>query len=52
LDRVTAAHKAGAADFLLVPFHPEVLEAKVANLAARHRQTKDERDMEKAAVTE
>ncbi len=52
LDRVAAVHKAGAADFLLVPFHPEVLEVKVANLAARPRRTKEEKDKEKAAAAE
>jgi CheY-like chemotaxis protein len=52
LDRVTAAHKAGAADFLLVPYHPEVLETKVANLAARPRRAREDRDKEKATVSE
>lgn len=50
LDRVTAVHKAGASEFLLVPFHPEVLAAKVANLAARERRVKEEKD--KTAVAE
>ena len=51
LDRVTAAHKAGAADFLLVPFHPEVLESKVAKLAGRPRRTKEQKDKERS-ITE
>lgn len=38
LDLVSAAHKAGAAEFLLVPFQPEVLEAKVARLAEQSRR--------------
>ena len=52
LDRVTAVHKAGAADFLLVPFHPEVLEVKVANLAARPRRSKEEKDKEGSVISE
>lgn len=52
LDCVTAIHKAGAADFLLVPFHPEVLEVKVANLAARPRRSKEEKDKERSIVGE
>ena len=40
LDRVAAVHKAGASDFLLVPFHPEVLEVKVAALANRPRPSR------------
>jgi two-component system nitrogen regulation response regulator GlnG len=41
LDRVSSVHKAGAADFLLVPFHPEVLEVKVAALANRPRSSRE-----------
>jgi DNA-binding response OmpR family regulator len=43
LDKVTAAHQSGAADFLVVPYQPDVLQEKVARLAARTR-----RDSEKA----
>jgi CheY-like chemotaxis protein len=50
LDRVSAVHKAGAADFLLVPYHPEVLEVKVANLAARTRRAREEK--ERSSVSE
>src|SRR5688500_8749203 len=50
LDRVAAVHKAGAADFLLVPFHPEVLEVKVAALAARPRRTREEREKDRAML--
>ena len=52
LDRVTAAHKAGAADFLLVPFQPEVLEAKVAKLATRPRRTREEKEKERTPIIE
>ena len=52
LDRVTAAHKAGAADFLLVPFQPEVLEAKVAKLAARPRRSREEKEKERTPIVE
>ena len=34
LSRVQAAHDAGAKDFIVVPFHPEVLEEKVSKLLA------------------
>jgi DNA-binding response OmpR family regulator len=46
LDRVTMAHKAGASDFLVVPYHPEVLQEKVANLMSRPRSV-DEKDKDK-----
>ena len=52
LDCVAAMHKAGAVDFLLVPFHPEVLEEKVAKLAARPRRSREERDRERTASPE
>jgi CheY-like chemotaxis protein len=52
LDRVTAAHKAGAADFLLVPFQPEVLEAKVSKLADRPRRTREEKEKERTPISE
>ena len=32
LSRVQAAHNAGAKDFIVVPFHPEVLEEKVGKI--------------------
>ena len=47
LDRVSAVHKAGASEFLLVPFHPETLAAKVASLASRERRVKEEKDKDK-----
>lgn len=50
LDRVAAIHKAGAADFLLVPFHPEVLEVKVAALAARPRRSREEKEKDRAML--
>lgn len=34
LSRVQAAYNAGARDFIVVPFHPEVLEEKVSKLLA------------------
>ena len=34
LSRVQAAYNAGARDFIVVPFHPEVLEEKVGKLLA------------------
>jgi DNA-binding response OmpR family regulator len=34
LSRVQAAYHAGARDFIVVPFHPEVLEEKVSKLLA------------------
>ena len=52
LDRVAAVHKAGAADFLLVPFHPEVLEVKVAALAARPRPSRDEKEKDREYIAE
>lgn len=52
LDLVTAAHKAGAAEFLLVPFHPEALEVKVAKLVAREGRSKEERPKDKTTVAE
>ena len=44
LDCVAAVHKAGAVDFLLVPFHPEVLEEKVARLVDLRNRSRDEHD--------
>jgi CheY-like chemotaxis protein len=35
LSRVQAAYNAGARDFIVVPFHPEVLEEKVGKLLAK-----------------
>jgi len=49
LDRVSAAHKSGAAEFLVVPFHPEVLEQKVASLLKRPRKDKAEKTKAEAA---
>lgn len=34
LSRVQAAYNVGARDFIVVPFHPEVLEDKVSKLLA------------------
>ncbi|MEO8495385.1 MAG: response regulator [Planctomycetota bacterium] len=34
LSRVQAAYNAGARDFIVVPFHPEVLEEKVSKMLA------------------
>ncbi len=44
LDRVTTVHQAGAADFLVVPFQPEVLETKVAKLLERPRTQPTEKN--------
>jgi DNA-binding response OmpR family regulator len=43
LDRVAAAHKAGASAFLVVPYQPDVLQEKVASLLDRHLAA-DEKD--------
>lgn len=44
LDRVTTAYKVGAADFLVVPYQPEVLQEKVVKLLARPRRQTDEKN--------
>ena len=43
LDRVTTVHKAGASEFLVVPFQPEVLQEKVSRLLARPREKVEEK---------
>jgi DNA-binding response OmpR family regulator len=43
LDRVTQMHQAGAADFLVVPFQPEVLQEKVARLMSRPQPSTTDR---------
>ncbi|MGE0761375.1 MAG: PleD family two-component system response regulator [Pirellulaceae bacterium] len=50
LDRVTEAHKAGAADFLVVPYQPDVLQRKVAALLSRGRAP-GEREKSKTLTT-
>ena len=49
LDRVTAAYKAGATDFLVVPYQPDVLQEKVVKLLLRPQRAPDEKA--KAAAT-
>lgn len=51
LDRVTAVHKIGAADFLVVPFQPEVLEQKVSKLLTQPRRSPDATGKDKVATT-
>ena len=43
LDRVTAAYKSGASDFLVVPYQPEVLQEKVVKLLSRSQRAADEK---------
>ncbi len=51
LDQVQTAYSAGAVDFLVVPFHPEVLEEKVAgHLAKTPKKHTSAKETEKEVV--
>ena len=49
LDHVQAVYSAGAVDFLVVPFHPEVLEEKVAKHIAEARAKKQQAEQAAAS---
>ncbi len=50
LDRVQAVHNAGACDFLVVPFEPEVLAAKVEQQMERSARQSSQRTEVASAV--
>jgi DNA-binding NtrC family response regulator len=50
LDRVTAVHKVGAIDFLVVPYQPEVLQEKVSRLLSQFSRRESDREKSKVAA--
>jgi FixJ family two-component response regulator len=50
LDRVAQVHQAGASDFLVVPYQPEVLQEKVVRLLDLSRNAMQSREKAKATV--